>query len=76
VLSGKENSVDTTSDSGAAVDVQTADAPSDPPQAIVVKPVLQPKGSCWYCEKPLDSVRRFCCRGCADAFAEESAFIR
>ncbi|HZX29502.1 MAG TPA: hypothetical protein VFF16_20685 [Telluria sp.] len=32
---------------------------------------LPPKGSCWYCEKPLDSVKRFCGKDCADAFDEE-----
>lgn len=37
---------------------------------------LPPKGSCWYCEKPLDSVKRFCGRGCADAFDEEAEFTR
>ena len=35
---------------------------------------LPPKGSCWYCEKPLDSVRRFCGKSCSDSFAEEAAF--
>jgi hypothetical protein len=35
---------------------------------------LPPKGSCWYCEKPLDSVRRFCGKECADAFDEEAAY--
>ena len=37
---------------------------------------LPAKGSCWYCEKPLDSVKRFCGRSCADAFDEEAAFTR
>ena len=37
---------------------------------------LPPKGSCWYCEKPLDSVKRFCGKGCADAFDEEAEFTR
>jgi len=35
---------------------------------------LPAKGSCWYCEKPLDSVRRFCGKECADAFDEEAEF--
>ncbi|MFL6660010.1 MAG: hypothetical protein ACJ8GW_18140 [Massilia sp.] len=35
---------------------------------------LAPKGSCWYCEKPLDAVRRFCGKECADAFDEEAEF--
>lgn len=37
---------------------------------------LPAKGSCWYCEKPLDSVRRFCGKPCADAFDEEAEFTR
>lgn len=37
---------------------------------------LPPKGSCWYCEKPLDSVRRFCGKVCADAFDEEAEYTR
>jgi hypothetical protein len=37
---------------------------------------LPPKGSCWYCEKPLDAVRRFCGKICADAFDEEAEYTR
>lgn len=37
---------------------------------------LPPKGSCWYCEKPLDSVRRFCGKSCSDSFDEEAEFNR
>ena len=37
---------------------------------------LPAKGSCWYCEKPLDSVRRFCGKSCADSFDEEAEFTR
>ncbi|MGK5080272.1 hypothetical protein [Janthinobacterium sp. HLX7-2] len=33
--------------------------------------VLPPKGACWYCDKPLDAVRRFCCKNCGVAYAEE-----
>lgn len=36
--------------------------------------VLPPKGACWYCDKPLDSVRRFCGKDCAGAFDEEAAY--
>ncbi|MES2129801.1 MAG: hypothetical protein V4463_21215 [Pseudomonadota bacterium] len=35
---------------------------------------LPPKGACWYCDKPLDSVRRFCGKECADAFDEEAEY--
>ncbi|TWI60614.1 hypothetical protein IP91_05022 [Pseudoduganella lurida] len=37
---------------------------------------LPPKGACWYCDKPVDSVRRFCGKECADAFDEEAEFTR
>jgi hypothetical protein len=51
--------------------------PSDA-QAAPVRPrqALPPKGSCWYCEKPLDSVKRFCGKACADAFDEEAEYTR
>lgn len=54
-----------------------AGVPSDA-QAAPVRPrqVLPPKGSCWYCEKPLDSVKRFCGKDCADAFDEEAEYTR
>jgi hypothetical protein len=48
-------------------------APAAPPRA---RQSLPPKGSCWYCEKPLDSVRRFCGKECADAFDEEAEYTR
>ena len=37
---------------------------------------LPPKGACWYCDRPLDNVRRFCDKECADAFDEEKEFTR
>ncbi|MYM99197.1 hypothetical protein GTP81_31300 [Rugamonas sp. FT107W] len=37
---------------------------------------LPPKGACWYCDKPLDNVRRFCDKECADAFDEEKEYTR
>lgn len=55
----------------------------EPPLAEPPAPVpararqsLPPKGSCWYCEKPLDSVKRFCGKDCADAFDEEAEYTR
>jgi hypothetical protein len=36
--------------------------------------VLDAKGSCWYCDEPLDNVRRFCGRECTAAFIEETGF--
>ena len=36
---------------------------------------LKPKGACWYCNQPLDNVRRFCSKTCADDYrVEEEAF--
>jgi hypothetical protein len=32
---------------------------------------LQPKGSCWYCDQPVDSVRRFCSSTCRNDYLEE-----
>lgn len=53
-----------------------------PPTALPAAPavrsrqMLPPKGACWYCEKPLDNVRRFCDKECADAFDEEKEYTR
>jgi predicted nucleic acid-binding Zn ribbon protein len=35
---------------------------------------LKPKGACWYCNHPLDNVRRFCSKTCADDYRIEEAF--
>lgn len=36
---------------------------------------LMPKGACWYCNQPLDNVRRFCSKLCADDYRlEEEGF--
>lgn len=58
--------------------VQNKDAGADAPPLPTLRPrqSLPPKGSCWYCEKPLDSVRRFCGKECADGFDEEAEFTR
>lgn len=47
-----------------------------PPAPLRARQSLPPKGSCWYCEKSLDSVRRFCGKECADGFDEEAEFTR
>jgi len=37
---------------------------------------LKPKGACWYCNQPLDNIRRFCSKTCADDYRiEEEAFL-
>jgi hypothetical protein len=51
-------------------------APPMPMPLLRARQSLPPKGSCWYCEKPLDSVRRFCGKECADGFDEEAEFTR
>lgn len=47
--------------------------------ADLVQPItiaaLKPKGACWYCNQPLDNVRRFCSKSCADDYRiEEEVF--
>jgi hypothetical protein len=46
------------------------------PQAAVdaSRRLLAPKGSCWYCEKPVGEIRRFCGKACAAAFEDEKEF--
>lgn len=34
---------------------------------------LQPKGSCWYCDAPVDNVRRFCSPACRSDYVEEES---
>ena len=48
--------------------------PDAAPVLLRTRQSLPAKGSCWYCDKPLDSVRRFCGKECADAFDEEAAY--
>ncbi|WP_019140486.1 hypothetical protein [Noviherbaspirillum massiliense] len=44
-------------------------------QAAASMAALKPKGSCWYCNQPLDNVRRFCSKACADDYrTEEEVF--
>ena len=53
--------------------------PVVPPMSAAPVPArlsLPPKGACWYCDKPLDSVRRFCGKSCSDGFDEEAEFTR
>lgn len=37
---------------------------------------LKPKGACWYCNAPLDNVRRFCNKGCAEDYRTEEETFR
>ncbi|MRW88143.1 hypothetical protein GJ698_29110 [Pseudoduganella sp. FT26W] len=60
-------------DDGAGMPPPTAAASAPPTRT---RQMLPPKGACWYCEKPLDNVRRFCDKECADAFDEEKEFTR
>lgn len=58
------------------------DRTEPPGQADVMQPKnlaafasLKPKGACWYCNQPLDNIRRFCSKTCADDYrAEEETF--
>lgn len=51
------------------VDASTDGAP------VCYRKVLPAKGACWYCDKGLDRVRRFCGKACADAFGEEAGQV-
>ncbi|OYO31278.1 hypothetical protein [Janthinobacterium sp. PC23-8] len=51
-------------------------APTSLPEGLRLTASLPPKGACWYCDKPLDAVRRFCCKGCSEAYAEEAQYHR
>lgn len=59
-----------------APEPMAAAAASAAVQARPTRLSLPPKGSCWYCEKPVDSVRRFCGKDCTDAFDEEAEYTR
>lgn len=59
-------------DDGAGVPTS---APATP-APVRTRQTLPPKGACWYCDKPLDNVRRFCDKECADAFDEEKEYTR
>jgi hypothetical protein len=37
---------------------------------------LKPKGACWYCNQPLDNVRKFCSKTCADDYRTEEEVFR
>lgn len=32
---------------------------------------LQPKGTCWYCDRQVDNIRRFCSASCRHNYFEE-----
>lgn len=41
-------------------------------QALVQRAsALQPKGTCWYCDRPVDNVKRFCSASCRHEYFEE-----
>ena len=68
-------------DSGSPImNDSTHDNQIDPVDHASKEPVvgtadLKPKGACWYCNQPLDNVRRFCNKTCAEDYrTEEEAF--
>jgi hypothetical protein len=63
---------DSVMNEGGASDALPAAAAQPRPSRVS----LPPKGSCWYCDKPVDSVRRFCGKDCTDAFDEEAEYTR
>lgn len=66
----------TVQESVTNMETGVVEAPPSVPPSAPVRPrqSLPPKGSCWYCEKALDSVKRFCNKECADGFDDEAAF--
>ncbi|HEY8102635.1 MAG TPA: hypothetical protein VIF82_17995 [Burkholderiaceae bacterium] len=45
-----------------------------PPSTQAVNTLaLKPKGACWYCNAPLDNIRRFCNKTCAEDYRSEEA---
>jgi hypothetical protein len=78
VLPGKGEILETTQES--LPDTSVAVEPiAVAPRTSVPAPArlsLPPKGACWYCDKPLDSVKRFCGKSCADSFDEEAEYTR
>ena len=75
-----EPTQDSVPDDGAgasATATATASAPATGTAMTArTRRALPPKGACWYCDRPLDNVRRFCDKECADAFDEEKEFTR
>jgi hypothetical protein len=63
-------------DKTVAVEPLVAASIASGPPPLPSRLSLPPKGACWYCDKPLDSVRRFCGKSCSDAFDEEAEFNR
>ena len=64
----------TTQESLQEKDTAAELAPGAAPGHVRTRQSLPAKGSCWYCDKTLDSVRTFCGKECADAFDEEAAY--
>ena len=69
-----ETTQESLSDKGVPVEPLAAAAIGAP--VVPARLSLPPKGACWYCDKPLDSVRRFCGKSCSDGFDEEAEFTR
>ena len=63
-------------DKSLAIEPLVAAAIDTGPVPVPSRLSLPPKGACWYCDKPLDSVRRFCGKSCSDSFDEEAEFNR
>ena len=74
-----EPTQDSVADDGAGASA-SASSPATAVTAATMtaraRQALPPKGACWYCDRPLDNVRRFCDKECADAFDEEKEFTR
>lgn len=56
---------------GSADSENTETVPSPNPASNALS--LKPKGACWYCNAPLDNIRRFCNKTCAEDYRSEEA---
>jgi hypothetical protein len=56
---------------GSSENEGTDSAP--PPKEAINTLELKPKGACWYCNAPLDNIRRFCNKTCAEDYRSEEA---
>jgi hypothetical protein len=57
---------------GESTDSDDPDDAHALPRAASTSP-LKPKGTCWYCNAPVDNIRRFCNKTCADDYRSEEA---
>jgi hypothetical protein len=43
------------------------------PESVQRTSIFQARNTCWYCNAPLNSMGRYCDKGCAQAFEEDDS---